>query len=59
MQQILESLVAFHINAFHSLVFELSNNWWFAFIVLGGISTTIMQWRERRGAIVREEQNIL
>lgn len=59
MEQILESFFAFHVNAFHSLVFELSNNWWFVFIVLGGISTTIMQWREKRGTTVREEQNIL
>lgn len=59
MQQIWESLMAFHCNAASSLAYLVSTNWWFFLIIAGCICTAIMGWREKKETVIREEQNIL
>lgn len=54
-----ESIKAFHINAVNNLQYEISNNWWFILILGACICTMILSWREKKGTVVREEQNIL
>lgn len=59
MELMKESLVAFHVNALHSLQYVMTSNIWFVVIILACITTMILNWKEKKGTVVREEQNIL
>ena len=54
-----ESLAAFHINAVHHLQYVLLNNRCFLLSLAACVCTMILSWCEKKGTVVREEQNIL
>lgn len=59
MDMIVESLIAFNINAINNLRFVIFNNWWFILILIACTCTMVLNLKEKKGTIVKEEQNIL
>lgn len=59
MEMILQSLIAFNINAINNLKYIILNNWWFILIMVACICTMVLNLKEKKATIVKEEQNIL
>ncbi|MBT9840640.1 hypothetical protein [Blautia sp. MCC283] len=58
-QQILQSFLAFNINAFNNLVYIMETNLWIILTMIGTIAIIIMNVKEEIEDYVTEEQNII
>lgn len=58
-QQILQSFLAFNINAFNNLVYIMETNLWIILTMIGTIAIIIMNVKEEIEDYVTEEQNIV
>lgn len=57
--QILQSFIAFNINAFNNLLYITETNLWIILTIIGAIAIVIMNVREEIEDYVTEEQNII
>lgn len=57
--QILQSFIAFNINAFNSLIYITKTNLWIILTIIGAIAIIVMNVREEIEDYVTEEQNII
>ena len=58
-QQILQSFLAFNINAFNTLIYIMETNLWIILTMFGAIAIIIMNVKEEIEDYVTEEQNII
>lgn len=58
-QQILQSFLAFNINAFNNLIYIMETNLWIILTMIGTIAIIIMNVKEKIEDYVTEEQNII
>ena len=58
-QQILQSFLAFNINAFNNLIYIMETNLWIILTMVGAIAIIIMNVKEEIEDYVTEEQNII
>lgn len=58
-QQILQSFLAFNINAFNNLIYIMETNLWIILTMFGAIAIIIMNVKEEIEDYVTEEQNII
>ena len=56
---ILDSFVAFNVNAVNNFMYMLTSNLSFFLIIGGVIGTIVLQLKEEVDTTVREEQNII
>ena len=59
MQNILDSLKAFNINAFSYLAYAVSTNLWFVLLAVGALTSIILYLKEEISVTVRDEQQVL
>ena len=57
--QILESFLAFNINAFNNLLYIIQSNLWIVLSIIGATAIIVMNVREEIEDYVTEEQNII
>ena len=57
--QILQSFIAFNINAFNNLLYITETTLWIILTIIGAIAIVIMNVREEIEDYVTEEQNII
>lgn len=57
--QILQSFIAFNINAFNNLLYITETNLWIILTIIGAIAIVVMNVREEIEDYVTEEQNII
>lgn len=58
-QQIIESFIAFNINAFNNLLYIVETNLWIILSIVGAVAIVIMNLKEEIEDYVTEEQNII
>ncbi len=58
-QDMIESFIAFNVNAFSSLTYLFMTNWWFIFIAIGAVSSMVMMLRDEVDSVVKNEQQVL
>lgn len=58
-QQILESFLAFNINAFNNLLYIIQSNLWIVLSIIGATAIIVMNVREEIEDYVTEEQSII
>lgn len=57
--QMIQSFMAFNINAKNSIIYIFQSNLWLILIAICTIATAVMYLREEIEDVVTEEQNIL
>ena len=57
--QIMQSFLAFHINAFNNLLYITKTNLWIILTIIGAIAIVVMNVMEEVEDYVTEEQNII
>ena len=58
-EQILASFLAFHINAFNSILYMFRSNLWFVLILIGAVLFTVLSVKEEMQYITVERQKFL
>jgi len=58
-QEILQSLKAFNINAFSYLAYTVTSNLWFVLLAAGALTSIFLYLREEISVTVRDEQQVL
>ncbi len=55
----LDSFIAFHINAVSNFVYMVTSNLWLLLLIVGVVGTIALNLKEEIDVSVREEQNII
>ena len=55
----LDSFLAFHLNAISNFIYMISSNLWFLLLLFGVLGTIILLLKEEVDTSIREEQNII
>lgn len=55
----LNSFIAFHVNAVSNFIYMITSNLWFLLLLIGVTGTIILNLKEEIDVAVREEQNII
>ena len=58
-QEIIDTFLAFNINAFSSLAYIFMTSWWFLLIAFGAVLSMVMMLRDEIDSIVKDEQQVL
>lgn len=59
MSELWNTFITFNTNAFSSLVYEVTNNWCFAIMLIAMVVTIILSLQTEVETAVPEEQNVL
>lgn len=58
-EQILDSFLAFNVNAWENLLYVFQTNLWLIVIAFSAVIMTVLSLKEEVESVVTEEQNIL
>lgn len=58
-QQLINSFLAFNVNAWENLVYVFQSNLWLIIIAFSAVVMTVLSLKEEIEDVVTEEQNIL
>ena len=58
-EQILDSFLAFNVNAWENLLYVFQTNLWLIVVAFSAVIMTVLSLKEEVESVVTEEQNIL